>query len=191
MMPSEEEGLLKRFHRRPFLKLGIAASAATAVGIFAFRREVSPAPAPGAYRAVYEAEDFWGMIASRDQWNEPVTTGWTWGNYQVWQVPRRDEDIIGASVFSRGATAVTCVAGGELQQVISIPYEGRYKLFLRVLNYRRDGINAVTVSIGDQSRKVEWGPGWLVRYPSKLVTRLRRLHSLLEWVEVGSFSLGN
>lgn len=189
MMPYEQEDIFKRFSRRTFIKLGIAASATSAAGVFALRKGGSSSAAPGAYRSVYEPEGFWGMIASRDQWNKPVTTGWTWGNYEVWQVPRRDEDIVGASVFSKGATAVTCAPGGDIWEDVNIPKDARYKLFVRVLNYRRDGINAVTVSIGDQSRQVEWGPGLLARYPSKLAAKFRRLHELLEWVEVGSFSL--
>lgn len=189
MMPSEEEGLLKRFHRRTFLKLGIAASAATAVGVFAFRREVSPAPAPDAYRDVYEAEDFWGMIASRDQLNEPVTTGWTWGNRTLWQVPRRSEDVIGASAFSQGASAVTCVAGNEIWQDINVPCAGNYKIFLRIVDYRRTGINAVTVNLDEQSRRVQWGSGWLSQYAAKVTARMRRVHDYLGWVEAGSFDL--
>jgi hypothetical protein len=188
-MQAKEDGAGHGLHRRTFLKLGIVASTTTALGVLAFRREGSALPAADAHRALYEAEDFWGMIASRDQWSEPVTTGWTWGNYETWQVPRREEDIIGASVFSQGATAVTCAAGAEIWQDIVVPSGATYKLFLRVLNYRRDGINAVTVKVNNQSRSTEWGPGWFVRYPSRMVAKFQRSASLLEWIDVGHFDL--
>src|SRR5262245_59988613 len=42
-------------------------------------RATTPAGLPGAaHRILVQAEDCWGLIATADQTNAPVTTGWTW-----------------------------------------------------------------------------------------------------------------
>src|SRR5262249_43510424 len=141
--------LVPTLTRRSFLQKTVAGAAVTAAASIYGCPVVQPhLPSPTAYRAVYEVEDFWGMLASREQVREPVTTGWTWGHYDLWQVPRRERGIIGPSAFPQGAMAITVTAGGELWQQITVPYAGTYRLFLRVVNYQRDGTNAVTVTLG-------------------------------------------
>ena len=154
-------------------------------GHSAARRE----PVHGAYRAVFEAENFRGLKSTDDQWNKPVEDGWTWINYDLWQAPRRDEGIIGSGMLSSSGAAITVATGGEITQQISVPRDASYKMFVRVIDYASGGSNSVAVSVDSQSRQLEWGPKGLGLYAAPVLRRLKRLSSLATWQEVGTFQL--
>src|SRR5262245_552376 len=51
----------------------------------------TPAGLPAfAHRVILQAEDCWGLSATADQTNAPVTAGWTWIAFDQWQAPRRE-----------------------------------------------------------------------------------------------------
>ena len=146
-------------------------------------REPSTEAARPAHRVVAQAEEFWGLTSSEDQWMRPVTTGWTWVSADRWQLPRIEETIVGPGAFLNGAAAGT-VAPGRMWQDVQVPAAGRYRVFLRVVDYGH-GVNRIRVRCGDAAHAIEWGGrpaalAWILR-------RVRRIESLLRWVDAGTF----
>ncbi|HEV3139307.1 MAG TPA: hypothetical protein VGY57_02260, partial [Vicinamibacterales bacterium] len=128
------------------------------------------------------------MTATRDQWKAPITSGWTWVAYDLWQVPRREGAIIGTGAFMQGGAAATVAAGGSISHDVEIQSAGAYRVFLRLADFG-DGINRVRIECGDTGRSIEWGSNWPRLTAAAVRRRLRGMQSLLSWFEVGVFNL--
>jgi hypothetical protein len=187
--------------RRALLRLATASLAAS--GVACRRASESTAVGPGSSdpghpgpsdpgyphaRRVYQAEAFWGITATPDQWNAPVTTAWTWIDHDTFQVPRLPVRSFASSIFLEDAAAATVATGVSIWQEVEATRSGPHRVFLRVLNYA-DGVNAIRVSLDGQSRDLSWGAEGLGRRPAVALSRLRRVHDLVEWLDAGTFTL--
>src|SRR5262245_23610241 len=151
--------------------------------------ETTPAGRPAAaYRILVQAEDSWGLSAAADQTNAPVTTGWTWIAFDQWQVPRREPAIIGTGAFLRGGAAITVASSGRLWQDVHIAAAGSYRLFLRLVDFG-GGVNRIVVECAGVTHAYEWGSRWRALNTAALLRRVRGVHSLISWREVGAFPL--
>lgn len=115
-----------------------------------------------------------------------MTSGWTWIAYDLWQLPRREDAIIGISAFLNGGAAGTVSRGGRIWQDLRLPNSGAYRIFLRVVDFGQ-GVNRIKVECGDEARWLEWG----ARRPeavARILRRLRGSHSLFKWLDAGTFS---
>lgn len=139
------------------------------------------------HRLLLQVEQFWGMVSTQDQWNAPVTSGWTWVAYDRWQVPRVDAAIIGTGAFLGGAAAATVSTGHRIWHDVQVSAGGAYRVFARVVDFGA-GVNRITVECGPSRHRVEWGTTRQL-LNATAIRRLRGVHSLLKWVEVGTFRL--
>ena len=150
---------------------------------------VAAAGATPAWALVLQADAFWGMSSTRDQWNAPVTDAWTWVSYDDWQLPRNSAGIVGVGAFLSSAAAGTVAAGSRIWQDIDVPDDGVCRIYLRVLDFRA-GQSSVSIEFGEDRRTIAWGyPSW-ARPLARGLARLRRLHDLVSWIDAGVFRVG-
>src|SRR5262249_5639718 len=65
---------------------------------------------------------------------------------------------------------------------------GSYRLFVRLADFG-GGINRIAIECAGVSKAYEWGSRWRRLNAAALLQRLRGVHSLVTWREVGTFPL--